>query len=382
MTTDILLAVWNQFFSAEQLAGFSRNNLSVHWVGNTRTPSLGRRRSLLLISALLLKCYWRVPTNHGERLLNLSRFTFGLSSQRFATCARLAWCYLEYNNRLLRRCKHFNIPTVLDVPIGHMRQFHEVKEREYQTLGLPYVVDDRETWTRRYEEAYSLADQLVVGSNFVKSTLQNSGIPSEKIIVNPYGVDTGHWAKAFTTSKYGDGKLIFVFTGRVDLRKGVHNLISAWKSIDSSDAELWICGHNYLPPPCGMDTCPASIKFLGPQTHASLISVFKRAHVYVFPSLFEGLARSGLEALASGLPCIVTWESGLTDFVVDEGNGWIVPSGNVKALAESLRVCMRSRDKLPKMAEAAFDTGQQLDWTKYGDRCSAIAKHLVAQRHR
>jgi glycosyltransferase involved in cell wall biosynthesis len=379
MTTDILLAVWNRFHSAEQLIGFSRHGLSVHWVGNTRPPSLARRRSLLLISALLLKAYWRVPGNHGERLLNLSRFTFDLSSQRFSKCARLAWCYLEYNNRLLRKCKLLTIPTILDVPIGHMRQFHEVKEREFHSLGLPYVVDNRETWTRRYEEAYALADHLVVGSNFVKTTLQSSGIPSSKIIVNPYGVDTSHWAKAFTTAKYGAGKLIFVFTGRVDLRKGVHHLLSAWKSIDTADAELWICGHNYLPTPYGRDAWPANIKFLGPQTHASLVSIFQKAHVYVFPSLFEGLARSGLEALASGLPCIVTRESGLTDFVVDGENGWIVPSGDLKALADSLRVCMGSCDRLPKMAKAAFDTGQQLDWSKYGDRCSEIARRLLDQ---
>ena len=122
---------------------------------------------------------------------------------------------------------------------------------------------------------------------------------------------------------------------------------------------------------------PSSVKFLWPQSHKSLSEIYKRCHVYVLPSLFEGLARSGLEALASGLPCIVTKESGLTDFVINDNNGWVVESANTSALSDSIVNAYKNRANLHKFAENAFETGQLNSWKTYGDRCSTLVKDVL-----
>jgi glycosyltransferase involved in cell wall biosynthesis len=213
----------------------------------------------------------------------------------------------------------------------------------------------------------------------VKQSLVERGIPSQKIHVIPYGVDVYFWGKAWVRDKPTNEKLIFIYTASIALRKGVHYLIQAWRDVNLPTSELWICGFNYLPKCKEFKNFPPTIKFLGPKSHSELLEIYKRAHIYVLPSLFEGLARSGLEAMASGLPCIATWESGLTDFIRHGENGWVVPSANSDALAEILRECFKNRFELGKFSEKAFETGQLNSWERYGNRCAEVAKHILSK---
>jgi glycosyltransferase involved in cell wall biosynthesis len=173
--------------------------------------------------------------------------------------------------------------------------------------------------------------------------------------------------------------LLLIYTASISLRKGFHYLLKAWRAANLQNAELWVCGFNYLPKCKEFESFPSTIKFLGPKSHSELMEIYKRAHIYVLPSLFEGLARSGLEAMAAGLPCIATWESGLTDFIRHGENGWVVPSANSEALAEILRECYKNRFELGQFSEKAYETGQQNSWERYGDRCTEVAIQILSK---
>jgi starch synthase len=220
---------------------------------------------------------------------------------------------------------------------------------------------------------------LAVGSHFVKQSLVDRGIPSQKIHVIPYGVDVSFWGKAWVREKPTNKKLIFIYTASIALRKGFHYLIQAWRDANLPNAELWVCGFNYLPKCKEFESFLPTIKFLGPKSHSELMEIYKLAHIYVLPSLFEGLARSGLEAMAAGLPCIATWESGLTDFIEQGENGWVVPSANSQALAEILRECSRNRNALSRFSEKALEIGCLNSWDRYGNRCAEVAKQILSK---
>jgi len=374
--SDVLLSVWNRFFSGEQAAGFSAEGLSVSWVGTGRAPSGVSKRHRAWISTALLRLHFKT----GQVFLqDWSRIAFERKSRHFADAARLVWAYMEYNNRLLARCGQEGIPTILDIPIGHQRTCHEVLAKEHECYGASYGGRSLEYWTRLYERAYDMADRLVVGSTFVKRTLTERGIDATKIDVIPYGVDTTFWREAFrerpgTTG----GKLVFVYAASVGLRKGVQYLLRAWRKAALEDCELLVCGANYLPQHREFAETPDNVRFLGPQTHTQLREIYKRAHVYVLPSLFEGLARSGLEAMASGLAPIVTWETGLTDMVSDGLNGWVIPSRDEASLAKCLRACAENRQAVANAGGKAHETAMKYSWEVYGRRCAASVREILA----
>jgi glycosyltransferase involved in cell wall biosynthesis len=95
------------------------------------------------------------------------------------------------------------------------------------------------------------------------------------------------------------------------------------------------------------------------------------AHVFVFPSFFEGLAQVQVEALASGLPVVATRESGAADIVTHGINGWIIGAGNIAETAHALRTLRNDPSAVQKMREEAISRRDSLSWEAYGDRWAA-----------
>lgn len=125
---------------------------------------------------------------------------------------------------------------------------------------------------------------------------------------------------------------------------------------------------------------PPHVRFFGRVKHNRLVEIYSQASVYVLPSLLEGLARTGLEAMASGLPVIVTRETGLTDFVTEGVEGWIIPSRNANALAKRLRWCITHPEAVRVAGDAAFRRMHEHDFAAYGDQCAAVARAILDNR--
>jgi glycosyltransferase involved in cell wall biosynthesis len=139
------------------------------------------------------------------------------------------------------------------------------------------------------------------------------------------------------------------------------------------DAELWLAGRVDLPVPLlAQYRNMSGVRFLG---HVSSIQdVFQQADVFVFPSLAEGSALVTYEAMASGLPVVVTFNAG--SVARDGEDGFIIPARNPKAIAESLER-LRADDRLrKKMGEAARERVDMFTWKRYGDRVAEELRHV------
>jgi glycosyltransferase involved in cell wall biosynthesis len=229
-------------------------------------------------------------------------------------------------------------------------------------------------------EEYGLAGHIMVPSQFVKKTFLEEGVPEEKLLVNPYGVDAEHWCRV-EGGERSEGPLIFVFTASMTPRKGVHILLKAWEQAGLKDAELWLCGGVHFPiKELGLPV-GSNVQFLGYTSHEKLLEIYERASVYVLPSFEEGMARSGLEDMAAGLPLIITEETGLTDVAVAGQHAWIVPSGEVEGLAATLREVAAKRDHLSRMgAEARLRIRNFYTKADYGKRAAELFKSILTKK--
>ena len=88
-----------------------------------------------------------------------------------------------------------------------------------------------------------------------------------------------------------------------------------------------------------------------------------RADVFVFPSLFEGSAVVTYEALACGLPSIVTPESG--SIVRDDRDGLVVPSAEIESLARAMEQLGADPLLRRRFALAAQTRAEDFDWPRY-----------------
>jgi glycosyltransferase involved in cell wall biosynthesis len=102
---------------------------------------------------------------------------------------------------------------------------------------------------------------------------------------------------------------------------------------------------------------------LGRVSHSEMPARLKAADVFVFPSLFEGSAVVTYEALACGLPSVVTESAG--SVVRDGIEGFVVPPRDVDLLAAKMMELGNDSALRARMATAARLRALEYDWPRY-----------------
>lgn len=242
--------------------------------------------------------------------------------------------------------------------------------KEYRKLNA-FHIDDKNFFLRyfnhyRYEldeaiEEIELADFIFVNSEFCASTYKVHGVDPKKIIVIPRGFNPEQYFPR-PLQKKGD-PFIVVFVGEILLRKGIKYILEAWKKISRPQDQLLFVGVVSDEVREMMETYTSvckNIDCVGKQSDPSIY--LQKASVFLFPSLDEGSAKVTYEAMATGLPCIFTKNSGS---LATNDSAIFVPIRSSAAIASAI-VALRSdvqyRNKLGRRAQKVIG---QFTWEKY-----------------
>ena len=275
---------------------------------------------------------------------------------------------------LAQRARAWGKKFVLDQSIGHP----SVKERVYATLRDRFrdwatSLPDKDSHLIALERTeHEGADLIVVPSNFSKATLVSEGTPEKKVRVIPFGTDLKRFypSKDWAPPKRAN-ELRFVFVGSLTARKGLPILLEAWRRLSNSGAQLWLAGGGCLPDKVSAEL-PDSVKLLGRQSAKQVAEILRAASVFVFPSFFEGLAQVQVEALASGVPVIGTYESGADEIIEEGANGFVLRAGEVESLADCLSMFIRTPQRVADMRDQVLRRRDSLSWNGYGDLWSNL----------
>ena len=267
----------------------------------------------------------------------------------------------------LRKAKELGMKTILDHGSSHIFYQYEILKEEYQNWGHKPIFDDLphpkiiEKELKEYEEA----DYIALPSLFSKRTFLEKGIPENKILHIPYGVDLTHFRKI----PKKDDVFRVIFVGKVCLHKGFHYLVQAFSELKLKNSELMVVG------PLGNDIMPFfkkyknSFNYIGRFPQNELYKYYSQANVFVLPSIEEGLAMVQLQAMACGLPIICTTNTGGEDIIRDGIDGFIIPIRNVEKLKEKILFFYENPDIAKKMGENAKERVKSaFTWHDYGEK--------------
>jgi glycosyltransferase involved in cell wall biosynthesis len=103
---------------------------------------------------------------------------------------------------------------------------------------------------------------------------------------------------------------------------------------------------------------------------------YHMADLYISPSHVDGSSVTLMEALASGLPCLVSDIAGNQEWIQPGVNGWLFRDGDVEDLAQKISHVLKNRKSFKKIGETARRTAEQkADWQKnFGKLLEAYEK--------
>ena len=224
-------------------------------------------------------------------------------------------------------------------------------------------------WDRLAAE-WAAASVVLVNSEWSRSALVAQGVPAGKIAVLPPPYEPR--SAALLPPRPPDGKLVVLWLGTVNLRKGIPYLIDAARRLHRSNpaVEVVVAGPVHVADHVVADA-PPNVRFVGRVDRAAAEACYRRADVFVLPTLSDGFAVTQLEAMSQGLPVIATPNCGR---VVTPGlDGLIVPPADAEALAAAIASLDADRLRVREMSRHAVVKSRQFHLRQHARRLDEIA---------
>jgi glycosyltransferase involved in cell wall biosynthesis len=197
------------------------------------------------------------------------------------------------------------------------------------------------------------AAHLVSWSAWTRDALvEQYGVDVERVSVIAPGVIPGPWERA-ADAPVDDDVVRILFVGGDLERKGGHHLIEATRAVravlrDGPRVEL------HLVTRAGVEPEPGVVVHHGMTPNSpDLIALYHRCHVFCLPTLGDCLPMVLSEAGAARLPLVSTDVGAIGEIVVDGETGFLVPTGDVEALARTLRLLVDEPDLRRRLGDRA-----------------------------
>jgi glycogen(starch) synthase len=251
--------------------------------------------------------------------------------------------------------------------------------------GLQRYISDVEWWLT-YE-----AWKVIVCSNYMNNEVENIfQVPSDKIHVIPNGVELNGFKaldENFKRSNYAsdDEKIVF-FIGRLVPEKGLHILLDAASKViyHYPKAKFVIAGKgpsaDYLRAKATILGMEDRCYFTGYINDKVRNSLYRASDVAVFPSIYEPFGIVALEAMAAGVPVVVSDTGGLSEIVNHGMDGLKAIQGNAGSLANSILTLLKDKKLAMSLASNATEkVRNEFSWHTIADKTESVYNEVILE---
>lgn len=323
--------------------------------------------------------YTHIPKKNWQGIRTLGRMTYSLEARRkLATLiadehpeiAHIHNIYTQLSPSILHTCADQHVPVVMTVHDHHLvsPQYNLWADgcgKNYQNIGIikgalaryhkhSFFASLAQTavyrfhrWLRIYEKH---VDRFICPSQYMKQKLIAGGFPSQKIVVNQYGIDVTQIEPSFNHNGY------ILFVGRLSEEKGIETIIRAASFLQ--DVPFKIVGRGpEMEKLHALADGLKNVEFLGFRMGEELTDLYKNALAVVVPSrVHENAPLVVLEAMATGTPVIASYVGGVPELIDDRRNGLLVQPTDLEGWVEAIARLAYDEEFRLSMAHVARTT--------------------------
>lgn len=267
--------------------------------------------------------------------------------------------------------------TMIDGGNSHPDNFWSLMKEEYDRWGwrgdpIPRAHHERVLAMLEH------TDYIFCPSDFVRQSYLSRGYFPDRLPLTGYPVQLDQFRPHAQRPPVRPFRVLC--TGDCSLRKGTPYLLEAFGQLrrEGLPIELVLSRSVADDMKRVFETYRSQVTCYQPMPYSELPGLLNSCHAFVLPSIEEGLARAGLEAMSCALPVIVTRNTGLADYVRHGENGQLVPIRDSQALADAIRTLFERPDYAAELGREARETVKQLNPAAYALRLKSEMEKLAS----
>lgn len=267
---------------------------------------------------------------------------------------------------------------------AHIAEQDRLLREEEQRTGTP-LERPSEWMIAREQREYELADGVIVLSSFAARSFEASGYPRERTRVLPLGVNVAAFRAgaadvAERARRIRSGEpLRVLFAGALSLRKGLWDLLAVARTCaeQAPSMRFVLAGGITGEVRPLLATAGGNVEVLGRIAEQDLPGIYRRADLFLFPTIEDGFGMVLAQARAAGLPILCSSNCAGPDMIDEDVNGWVVPIRAPEAIVRHLLWCEAHRDAFAAMTGRAATGFAPRDWAAVAEDFDAMARETA-----
>lgn len=271
-----------------------------------------------------------------------------------------------------------------DIPL--VATLHGADVQMMPEINYGYCLDKK--WRKKIVNVLKESDAITAKSESIKNDVKNL-VP--EVIDRVYDVPNGIWIDEFSSHKIKQdirekfnlpkNSKVIISVGRNHIKKGFEHGIKAMKIICERFLDVYyvIIGKDTekLYPLVVQLGLKDRIVLAGEiKNKDELIDCYKSSDIYLSPSLIEGFSSTNLEAMASGLPCVISDVPGNRD-VVKNNCGILVKPRSSEAIAKTVIEILNNTRLRNTLKQNALREIKNYDWLSISDKYVKIYEEVT-----
>lgn len=271
------------------------------------------------------------------------------------------------------------------LPVITIYHTHFISYIDYYLKHAPFLINKvKQTIAKSQKGFYNKCDKVYVPAESIKVELEEMGVKPVRMKIWKRGIDNElfspkHSDPSLIHQLVGNEKPTIIFASRLVWEKNLETLFHIYDLLQDKEINLLIVGDGGAKRACMSKMVNAT--FTGKVSHQELAILYASASVFLFTSVSETYGNVVLEAMASGLPCVIADGGGSKDFIEQGVNGFKCEPYNEYDYLEKLLLVLKNNDLKQQFIQEGLNYTKQLTWEQlayeYFDDLDQLAHPLV-----